>query len=64
MNPSLRCVIQTRDQLGETPLWCPRTHMVWWIDIEQPKLHSFDERTGAHAAGRTIVPRAAHATRS
>jgi sugar lactone lactonase YvrE len=44
----VRCVIQTRDQLGETPLWCPRTGKVWWIDIEQPKLHSFDERSGVH----------------
>lgn len=49
MNPTLRCVIQTRDQLGETPLWCPRTAKVWWINIEQPKLHSFDECTGKHA---------------
>jgi len=48
MKSSLRCVIQTRDQLGETPLWCPRTRKVWWIDIEQPKLQSFDERTGVH----------------
>lgn len=44
----VRCVVNTRDQLGETPLWCPRTQRIWWIDIERPRLQSFDERTGEH----------------
>jgi sugar lactone lactonase YvrE len=50
MNPGkdVRVVVNARDQLGETPLWCARTGRVWWIDIEQPKLQSFDERTGRH----------------
>jgi sugar lactone lactonase YvrE len=43
-------VIQTRDQLGETPLWCPRTGKIWWIDIEWPTLHCYDERAGKHIA--------------
>lgn len=45
---AVRCVINKRDQLGETPLWCPRSNKIWWIDIERPKLQSFDERTGVH----------------
>lgn len=44
----VRCVVNTRDQLGETPLWCPRTQRIWWIDIERPRLQSFDECTGEH----------------
>lgn len=44
----LHCVINRRDQLGETPIWCPRTEKIWWIDIERPKLQSFDERTREH----------------
>ncbi|MET0542833.1 MAG: SMP-30/gluconolactonase/LRE family protein [Variovorax sp.] len=44
----VRCVVDARDQLGETPLWCPRSERIWWIDIERPKLQSFDERTGEH----------------
>jgi sugar lactone lactonase YvrE len=42
------CVVNRRDQLGETPLWCPRTELLWWLDIERPRLQSFDPKTGAH----------------
>jgi sugar lactone lactonase YvrE len=48
MPSTVRVVINARDQLGETPLWCPRTDKVWWIDIERPRLQTFDERTGKH----------------
>jgi sugar lactone lactonase YvrE len=41
-------VVASTDQLGETPLWCPRARVVWWIDIEKPKLQSFDPRSGEH----------------
>ncbi|MEJ8854551.1 SMP-30/gluconolactonase/LRE family protein [Variovorax robiniae] len=34
--------------MGETPLWCPRTEKIWWIDIERRRLQSFDESTGQH----------------
>jgi sugar lactone lactonase YvrE len=47
---SIDAVVQGADQLGETPLWCERTQRLWWIDIEQPKLQSFDPSTGAHDA--------------
>ena len=52
MTPTLRieCVVENRDRLGETPLWCDRTERLWWIDIENPKLQSFDPATGAHEA--------------
>jgi len=48
--PSYRieCAVRGRDQLGETPLWCDRTQKLWWVDIEKPKLQSFDPATGAH----------------
>jgi sugar lactone lactonase YvrE len=46
--PDIRRVVASTDQLGETPLWCPRSRVVWWIDIEKPKLQSFDPRTGQH----------------
>jgi sugar lactone lactonase YvrE len=40
-------VAETGDRLGETPLWCDRTERLWWIDIENPRLHSHDPATGA-----------------
>src|SRR5688572_17012314 len=42
------CVVRSSDRLGETPLWCARTERLWWLDIEDPKLQSFDPATGAH----------------
>jgi len=48
ISADLRCVFNGRDQLGETPIWCPRSRRIWWIDIEQPQLHAYDERTGQH----------------
>jgi len=48
MLSSIECVVNARDQLGETPLWCPRSNRLWWIDIERPKLQSVDPMSGQH----------------
>ena len=45
---SIEPVVHAGDRLGETPLWCDRTRKLWWIDIERPKLQSFDPSTGGH----------------
>jgi len=47
---NLRCAVDAKNELGETPLWCPATQTLWWIDIEQPRLQSFEPRTGAYKA--------------
>jgi len=44
----IECVVRGSDQLGETPLWCERERKLWWLDIERPRLQSFDPSTGAH----------------
>lgn len=44
----VECVVRGADQLGETPLWCEREEKLWWLDIEKPKLQSFDPATGRH----------------
>jgi len=48
----IECVVRGSDQLGETPLWCERERKLWWLDIERPRLQSFDPSSGAHR----IVP--------
>lgn len=52
--PRIECVVDGADQLGETPLWCDRTQKLWWLDIEQPRLQSWDPSTGKHEA--TAMP--------
>jgi sugar lactone lactonase YvrE len=44
----VECVVRGGDQLGETPLWCGRERKLWWLDIERPRLQSFDPASGAH----------------
>lgn len=44
----VECVVRGTDQLGETPLWCERERKLWWLDIERPKLQSFDPANGSH----------------
>ena len=44
----VECVVRGADQLGETPLWCERERKLWWLDIERPKLQSFDPSSGTH----------------
>ncbi len=46
-NVRIDCVVESRDRLGETPLWCDRTQKLWWIDIENPALQSYDPASGA-----------------
>jgi sugar lactone lactonase YvrE len=41
-------VVKAGDQLGECPLWCPRTGLLWWLDILKPALQSFNPRTTQH----------------
>lgn len=50
--PSIECVADTRDRLGETPLWSAETDELSWIDIEEPRLHSLDIAGG----GQTTKP--------
>lgn len=44
----VECVVPTRDQLGETPLWDESSQLLWWLDIERPKLQWYNPETGAH----------------
>ena len=45
---SVEVVLHAGDRLGETPLWCKRTGRVWWLDIERPRVQSWDPTTGRH----------------
>jgi sugar lactone lactonase YvrE len=44
----ITCVVDAYDSLGECCLWCPNTRRVWWLDINEPCLQSYDPATGAH----------------
>lgn len=46
--PKIDVAVRSSDRLGETPLWCERRQSVLWIDIENPKLQSFDPSSNEH----------------
>jgi sugar lactone lactonase YvrE len=48
MKHDVFCVINRRDRLGETPLWCGHSGTLWWLDIERPRLQSFNPGTGTY----------------
>ncbi|MGE6742929.1 SMP-30/gluconolactonase/LRE family protein [Allorhizobium pseudoryzae] len=45
---SVDCLVRSRDQLGETPIWCEQSRKLWWLDIEKPKLQSYDPSADFH----------------
>lgn len=43
-SPTARIFVQTRDQLGESPMWHPGEQAIYWVDLYGPVLHRM--RTG------------------
>ena len=43
-----RVVGETRDRLGESPLWHPRELALYWIDFYGPAVHRLDPAAGIH----------------
>ncbi len=46
----LRCVVDSRDTLGEGPIWSPRDGRVFWFDIKGKKLRWFSPEDGGDGA--------------
>jgi sugar lactone lactonase YvrE len=44
----VRCIVDAKDILGETPLWCDTTQSLWWLDIDSAKLHRLEAVSGKH----------------
>lgn len=42
------CIVETRDLLGESVLWCPRSRRLWWVDVLRATLHELGWPGGAH----------------
>lgn len=42
----IRCVVESRNLLGEGPVWCPREQVLWWVDIKKRKILRLDTASG------------------
>ncbi len=49
---SFTCVYPAAASLGECPRWDEQRKLLWWVDILEPALHSFDPASGEN---RTIA---------
>jgi len=38
---------ETRDRLGEVPVWSEREQCLWWVDVLTPALHRYTPASGA-----------------
>ncbi|MFO1304162.1 MAG: SMP-30/gluconolactonase/LRE family protein [Burkholderiales bacterium] len=43
---TFRCVLDVKARLGESPVWCGREKVLYWVDIDAPSLNRFDPSTG------------------
>jgi sugar lactone lactonase YvrE len=44
---SIEALPTPANRLGECPIWCDRTRRLWWVDVLEPALWSFDLTTNA-----------------
>jgi sugar lactone lactonase YvrE len=45
----VRCVVDSRDKIGEGVFWCPQEQAAYWLDVPMPSvLHRFVPSTGRH----------------
>jgi sugar lactone lactonase YvrE len=48
MTQEIRTVYKGGDELGEVPIWCPKTKNIWWIDVRKPNVQRLDPASGDH----------------
>ncbi len=41
-------VVKESSILGESPVWSVADQALYWVDVQNPKIHRFDPATGAH----------------
>ena len=46
MAMEIRCILQARSALGESALWSPAEHALYWLDQIRPEIHRLDPATG------------------
>ncbi len=49
----IRCVVESADQLGESPLWSNTENCVYWLDHTNPMLHRYEPGSGDHRSWKT-----------
>ncbi len=56
LTPRVDCIIDAKAAVAETPVWCPRDNVLWWVNIYQPSLNRYDPATGKNLAHKMPAP--------
>jgi L-arabinonolactonase len=49
MNPTITCLVDSKDRLGEGCFWDSKAGSIWWLDVVLPsRIHKFVLNTGEH----------------
>lgn len=48
MTDSVRCVLPWTATVGESPVWHPQEQTLYWVDIQQKKIHRFHPAAGVN----------------
>ena len=56
MAMEIRCILQARSALGESALWSPAEHALYWLDQIRPEIHRLDPATGIDTGFRLDLP--------
>lgn len=46
MSTTVTCLTDASAQLGESPVWCVRDQVLWWVDIKGRAVHRYDPSSG------------------
>lgn len=46
MGVNVEVVLHVKTEVGESPVWCDRRQVLWWVDITAGLLHAFSPATG------------------
>src|SRR5581483_3608232 len=53
---NIECVVESRDRVGESPIWHPEEHCIYWGDIVGFRIHRFDLKSSAVKTWQFDVP--------
>ena len=59
----VKCVLEMDAIVGESPVWCDRSHTLFWVDIFGQKIHQFYPKTGDNRSKHLDQPVTAIAQR-
>lgn len=46
VKPHVICILRAEAETAESPVWCPRQEVLYWVDVGRKQVHRFSPQTG------------------